>query len=634
MIVPGALTGSRAPYSGRTTIHAFSPQAWPYNWFTRSSIGMHFGGELKRAGYDALIVSGAAETPVQIRIRDDEVSILPADDLWGLDTMDSLEALDAGEGGKVRALVIGPAGERLSRIVTIRTASSSAAGQGGFGGVMGSKKLKAISVIGTRRVKLAYPDKVTSLACALSAVRRHGPAFFGWDLDRLNRQLAREGSGRAHLRGCTEGCVTPCFSYFDRVPGVVHDRQWSGGWFCIATIFRGIPTAAPGAWRDIFGWRLGQRAAFEMNVLSNRYGLNQFDLLGMVAWLSACQREGLIATLNGCAMDWCSPHFWDTFLRAVAYREGLGDALAEGTWRAARHLQLGEHLAARLYAGWGYCGHHDGHAISTVVFPYWLVAALQWMADTRDPFDSGHGFLHALAGYNRLIWAKTEDERRNILVQLRALGERAYGDINALDPYSGYAGKAYPAFFHMVRAVLVDIIPVDDFVFPLVADPLAPERYCVLHNVEGYGDIEGPMLENYLFCAGTGLDWSSQELEHTAQRVCALERALQVRHWARDRALDESLLPYFEQPEIVANPLLGERKGLDREQFMPVLTEFYRLHGWDMNGRPTRERLDDLDLKDVYEPMMAGATLSNQKVGSSNALMAPTCSAADKEATS
>ena len=51
LVVPGALTGSRAPYSGRTTIDAFSPQAWPYEWFTRSSIGGHFGGELKRAGY-------------------------------------------------------------------------------------------------------------------------------------------------------------------------------------------------------------------------------------------------------------------------------------------------------------------------------------------------------------------------------------------------------------------------------------------------------------------------------------------------------------------------------------------------------------------------------------------------------
>ena len=81
MIFSGALTGSRSPYSGRTNVCGFSPQSWPYPWFTRSSIGGRFGGELKRAGYDAIVVTGAAETPVRLRIRDDRVSILPAGDL-------------------------------------------------------------------------------------------------------------------------------------------------------------------------------------------------------------------------------------------------------------------------------------------------------------------------------------------------------------------------------------------------------------------------------------------------------------------------------------------------------------------------------------------------------------------------
>jgi aldehyde:ferredoxin oxidoreductase len=96
MIFPGALTGSRSPYSGRTIVCAFSPQGYPHPWFTRSSIGGHFGGELKRAGYDGIVVTGASETVVHLRIRDDEVSILPADDLWGLDTMETLEALVRG----------------------------------------------------------------------------------------------------------------------------------------------------------------------------------------------------------------------------------------------------------------------------------------------------------------------------------------------------------------------------------------------------------------------------------------------------------------------------------------------------------------------------------------------------------
>ena len=81
MICPGALTGSRAPYAGRTNICGFGPQGWPHPWFTRSSIGKRFGGELKRAGYDALVVTGAAEGPVRLRIQDDQVAILPAEEL-------------------------------------------------------------------------------------------------------------------------------------------------------------------------------------------------------------------------------------------------------------------------------------------------------------------------------------------------------------------------------------------------------------------------------------------------------------------------------------------------------------------------------------------------------------------------
>lgn len=611
MVVPGALTGSRAPYAGRTTIHAFSPQAWPYEWFTRSSIGGHFGGELKRAGYDALIVTGAAERPVRLRIVDDTVEILPADDgapggaLWGLDIFDALDALDVAEGRGSYHLTIGPAGERLSRIATIQSASSTAAGQGGFGAVMGSKKLKAISVRGSGQVPLAQPERVAGLARALATACKKEPYAFG-DLAALNRQLADEGGGRARVEPCTEGCVTPCAVYFEDMPGSVYNRKSSGSWFCIATLFQGMPPQA--RYRPLIDWQLDRHAAFEVNILASRYGLNHWEAFAMPMWLAGCQRAGLIDDLNGNPMDWSSPAFWATYLHDMTYREGMGDILAEGTWAASRRLRLDEDVVGQIYAGWGQCGHWDGHCGSIMFpFPYWLVAALQWLSDTRDPFNSGHGYLFSSGGRNRLFAAQTETERAAILAQQRALGERAYGDADALDPFSGYRAKAYPAFYHTVRAALLDLLPVDDFVFPLISDRDAPDGYRILHDVEGYGDVEGPLVEHHLFTAGTGLDWSPDAFDRAGQRVCTLERALQVRHWGRDRALDETLLPYFEQPEFDVNPLLGEPMGLDRAQFAPVLTEFYRLHGWDANGQPTRERMEALGMGGMYAEMVAGA---------------------------
>ncbi len=98
-----------------------------------------------------------------------------------------------------------------------------------------------------------------------------------------------------------------------------------------------------------------------------------------------------------------------------------------------------------------------------------------------------------------------------------------------------------------------------------------------------------------------------------AERVCTLERALQVRHWARDRRTDEMVLSYFERTEPVQSSFLDRRHGLDREQFRPVVDEFYALHGWDVgSGWPTRERLRELDLEDVHEPMVDGAARARE----------------------
>jgi hypothetical protein len=166
--------------------------------------------------------------------------------------------------------------------------------------------------------------------------------------------------------------------------------------------------------------------------------------------------------------------------------------------------------------------------------------------------------------------------------------------------------------WHTVRPVIKDCVPVDDFRFPVIHHQGAPDGYWRF-DVDGLGEIEGPSLEYHLFRAGTGLDWSEEEFERVAQRVCTMERALQVRHWGRDRRLDESILPYFERPEALQNPFLSEHYGLDREQFEPVLDEFCALHGWDPErGWPTREHLAELDMEEVHGPMVEGAAQARE----------------------
>jgi aldehyde:ferredoxin oxidoreductase len=619
MIFPGALTGTRSPYNGRTSVCSFSPQALPHNWFTRSNIGGWIGGNIKRAGYDGIIVTGKTDTPARILVVDDEVSILPADDLWGVDALDSLDELERLEGKKTRSLVIGPAGEHLNRIATIQTGSSSACGQGGFGAVMGSKNLKAISVRGTYKVRAAHPDAIRHLAQQVGKAAITPPwlvGMLGKEPKELNEELASAGDGKVRYRACTEGCMTPCYPELHDMPGSVHQRKWSGAWPCVAGAFlgRNRPSAKNGidkcpddSVKTGWNYSLDRRAAFEMNVLTNRYGLNQFEILmGMVPWLNVCQEAGLISELNGIAMDWSSPEFWDAFLHAVTYREGMGDALAEGTCRAAQLLDLGKDLFQRFYPGWGQAGHWDGHMSSSFPFPFWIPSAIQWLADTRDPFNAGHGSKRFINIFSKAMSANSETERDEILSALGNWSRGVYGTKAGADPYSGYEAKGKVAHFHTIRPIIKDCVPVDDITFPLFIDTSAPDYQVRLQDVDGK-EVKGTEVEYTLFCLGTGTEWSLDEFEQAAARVYTLERALQVRHWGRDRSLDETVLPYFDRLESYQNPLFEQRYGLDREQFKPALDEFYTLHGWDPEtGWPTKERLEALGLPDVYEPMIAG----------------------------
>jgi len=147
-----------------------------------------------------------------------------------------------------------------------------------------------------------------------------------------------------------------------------------------------------------------------------------------------------------------------------------------------------------------------------------------------------------------------------------------------------------------------DCLPVDDFVFPLIQSPNTPDRFCRI------GDIDGPSVEYHLLKAGTGARMAEEEFEIAAERIYSLERALTVRHWARDREMDEMVLPSFEYRENWQNPHLPERYALERDKFVPVMDDYYALRGWDVQtGWPTPEHLERVGLADVYQPMVEGA---------------------------
>ena len=158
----GPITGHPLMGSGRNSIGAKSPLTGAYG---ESEAGGFWGAELKRAGYDAIIVEGKAEKPVYLWIKDGEAEIRDASRLWGLEVADTEKAIHKELGNSaIRTAVIGPAGEKLVRFACIFNDISHAAGRTGLGAVMGSKKLKAIAVRGTKPPDLANRGKILDMS--------------------------------------------------------------------------------------------------------------------------------------------------------------------------------------------------------------------------------------------------------------------------------------------------------------------------------------------------------------------------------------------------------------------------------------------------------------------------------------
>ncbi len=161
-IVSGLLTGARTPFSGRIQIVGKSPltRGW-----ADSNSGGSVASQLRRAGFDGLLVRGRAAEPTVLVVRDGEVSFEPAGELWGTEIPEAFDALQRryGKKSEVGVSAIGPAGEKLSRIASVMNDRYHAFGRQGFGAIYGSKNLKAVVIAGTGEVPIADPERFRAL---------------------------------------------------------------------------------------------------------------------------------------------------------------------------------------------------------------------------------------------------------------------------------------------------------------------------------------------------------------------------------------------------------------------------------------------------------------------------------------
>lgn len=338
VIATGPLTGSGIPLGCRYDVVTKSPLT---GTLSSANSGGFFGTELKRAGIDAIILNGAAPEPVYLWIHNKEVEVRDAHPYWGMTTSFCTRSLlgDLNE-PSARVACIGPAGENLCRFASIMNESSRAAGRGGVGAVMGAKRLKAIVVRGDGGRKRA-PREVVEMA--QGAIEKSG--FTRGSLHRFGTSAVMNIINEAHLLP-TRNFQEQYFPTADRVSGEEMARtilkRGKGCYSC--PVACGRVTAVDGLegegpeYESI--WALGPDCGIDdlkliarANYLCNDLGLDTISTGSTIACAMEMSERGLIRD---------HLRFGDgerllDLIRAIAWRDGIGDRLAEGSLRFSLH---------------------------------------------------------------------------------------------------------------------------------------------------------------------------------------------------------------------------------------------------------------------------------------------------------
>lgn len=619
-------SGTLAPSaSGRTEVQGIGIQAFPKPWFTRSNFGGRFSGMMKFAGWDGIAIQGAADKPVWINIVKDKVSIEDASKLWGLNTHETQEEIwnivaggddvrdwwdlnGSRDGGrttqKPAVVAIGPAGENLNRNGCLIHDSGNGGGQGGFGGILGSKKLKAISVIGAGSVPVADPAELFAARIDLQKRFGYNPddpslespvagvAMYG----AINGQpgygpLLYSAPEPARPQGCM-GCFKNCRMNFQ--------SGLSNGNSCIeACYFQGATNTAD------------KQAA---TTYLDQMGLNAYDLFYTAGWLYSLYKQGILGP--GKKIDSHLPwdkyntlEWYNAFTKCVAEGTDIGKDLKEGTARAAKkwgRWETDTGSGALPMPQWGFSEHYDPRV--EVEWSYGSVFG------DRDINEHGVNWqVHWMAmargalGQAPIVSA---EELATLISNSTGLKDPKGYDYSNEGVYADPKLEAVAWHRHYSR-FWIQSMGMCDWAWPNLV------------NYNAGDDHEGATAAGYevrLYKAVTGNDLSYEGSLELGRKIWNLDRAIWVLQ-GRERGQEIFTGYVYDVPTSVPYPLPAIEKGqwtystslgrtLDRAKFEDVKTRFYKLEGWDpSNGWPTRKGLASLGLSNVADDLAAAKRL-------------------------
>ncbi len=581
IIMTGPLTGTNAPSSPRAVICGKSPCLFP-EAFSHASIGGIFPYELKRAGFDGIVIEGKSEKPVYIDIQDERAEIRIAPHLWGRTNSETRTILKSESGEKTSIISIGPAAENLVRISTIFTDLAGSASMG-YGAVMGSKNLKAIAVKGTGKVNTAHPDRIKTIREKISQMTGKGYH------DIRETPIILPGTKvvkKTHCMGCPRGCNR---SLQKRESGAEDIRKCQTGMF-----YYSWDTRLHGKSTD---------ASFSAATIANDYSICVMEIVHILLWLDGCIEKGILGEKEtGLPLSKMgSIEFFEAIVKMISSRHGFGNILAEGALRASREFgsQSREITARRLTS--------TGRAIAygPRVFSK---SAMIYAVEPRPFITELHEISEPFTKW--ALWHASSGEKSYVSTQvLRKIGKRFWGSEESVNSATT-DGKALATVTIQNRQYAKESLILCDFAWPLYDDVTAEDR------------VGDPSLESRLFSAVTGVETDEGELLKAGERIFNLNRAIFLREGRKGK--EEDILPDFifdeklekspdgfgmRNPELLL-PAKGDKvisrrgKTLCRSDFQKIRDEYYELRQWDVEtGYLKKESLKGLGLGDVIDEL-------------------------------
>jgi aldehyde:ferredoxin oxidoreductase len=573
----GPLVATPFPGASRVDVMCKSPVSGALG---DAGMGGYLGAELKFAGYDNLAISGKAEKPSYLYIRDDKVEIKDASAIWGRDTYETpgLVREDTGDHA-AQVVCIGPAGERLVIYSSIMSGTGNSAARTGVGAVMGSKNLKAIAVRGTGGIEIAQPKEfIDGCKDLLEAMR---PKVMYQELHErgLTRIHDREMRGIYELMGMTwEGCETICEEDF--LNEHLHSRV--GCFACPAACFDGYDIAGVGSgtakcspYGDLT-WDLRNPdllVFWRTFVDCQRYGLDSRSLSNALAWLMQLHENGIITAedTDGTPMDWGSPEAIIQMAHKVCYREGIGDLIADGLPAAAQKIGQGAEDYLLIAKG----------SPSDVHVPPLKTRALASAVSAIGEDAQVQPLVDAISA-RRYVEAKDEASWEEAVDKYKKRAEKAVGTREAADPRV-IDGKAALVRQDEERADIADMIGVCTWMTSFMGLP-----------------VDAQVIADFL-AMGTGDASDVDALSQAATRIHHLERAV-LGKYGLTRSDDKVSKAYQNRFNPGGKPA-PELSFTDAE-LEKMKDDYYRIIGWDLKtGMPTRATLSEYGLEDVADGM-------------------------------